>query len=451
MESMELDRKTKLQLRTQHWLFVLLLLVLAVLAGAVTRSYHKSWDVTLNGRNSLSEGGIAQLRKLKTPVEVTVYAGASTRIGDAVKAFFAPYQRLKPDLKIRFIDPDEQPTLARDAGIQQPGEAVVQIGKRSDHLRSYNEAVFINLLARLARDQDRLVMYLDGHGERKLEGEANFDYGQFGRQLASRGFQSAPLNLALAQEVPNNVSVLVLSSPRVDLLPAEQAKLKHYVERGGNLLWLVEPAPLHGLQPLSEQLGIVLSPGTIIDPQAQQKNVDPTIAIGAAYAEHHPLLQNFNLLTVFPLAREVTAQEDGSDWRATQLIQVAARGWVETGALDQPLAFNQGRDKQGPLNIAVALERTVNDRTQRAVVIGNENFLSNQYIGNGGNLDLGINSINWLAGDENQIAIQARATRDAQILLSDNTKLGMVIVFALLLPLGLLGAGIWVWWRRRKS
>jgi ABC-type uncharacterized transport system involved in gliding motility auxiliary subunit len=447
---MELDRKTKFQLSSHYWLFVALLLLLAGLLGAVTRTYHKSWDITLNGRNSLSPGSIAQLGKLKEPINVTVYAGASSRVGDAVKFFFAPYQRLKPDLKIKFIDPDEQPQLARQAGIQQPGEAVVQIGQRSDRLTSYNESAFINLLVRLARDQDRLVMYLDGHGERKLDGVANHDLGDFGAQLAKRGFKSAPLNLVLAQEVPHNISVLVIAGPRVDLLPTEVAKLKQYVQRGGNLLWLVDTEPLHGLQPLTEQLSIALTAGTVIDLQAKEMNADATIAVGAAYGQH-PMLQNFNLITLFPYAREVVPLDSESGWKATPLIQVAARGWLETGALDKPVAFDKGQDKPGPINIAVALQRTVEDRTQRVVVIGNGNFLANQFLGNGGNLDLGLNAINWLSGDDNFITIQPRVTQDAQILLTENTKRMLVIGYLFVLPLGLLLAGGLIWWRRRKS
>jgi len=447
---MELDRKTKLQLSSHYWLFVALLLLVAGLLGAVTRTYHKSWDITLNGRNSLSPGSIAQLSKLKEPINVTVYAGAKTRIGDAVKFFFAPYQRIKPDLKINFIDPDEQPQLARQAGIQQAGEAVVQIGQRSDRLTSYNESAFINLLVRLARDKDRLVMYLDGHGERKLDGVANHDLGDFGAQLAKRGFTSAPLNLVLAQEVPHNISVLVIAGPRVDLLPTEVAKLKQYVQRGGNLLWLVDTEPLHGLQPLTEQLSIALTAGTVIDLQAKEMNADATVAIGAAYGQH-PLLQNFNLITLFPYAREVVPLDSESGWKATPLIQVAARGWLETGALDKPVAFDKGFDKPGPINIAVALQRTVDERTQRVVVIGNGNFLANQFLGNGGNLDLGLNAINWLAGDDDFITIQPRATQDAQVLLSENTKRMLVTGFLFALPLGLLLAGGLIWWRRRKS
>ena len=446
---MEITRKTKLQFSAHYWLFVVLLLLVASLLGAATRLYHQSWDVTLNGRNSLSAGSIAQLEKLKDPIEVTVYAGAHTQISGSIKFFFAPYQRLKSDLKLHFIDPDEQPLLARQAGIQQIGEAIVQYGKRSDRLGSYNESAFMNLLVRLARDKERLVMYLDGHGERKLEGTANHDLGDFGMQLANRGFKSAPLNLVLAQEVPRNASVLLISNPQVDLLPIEIVKLKQFIQRGGNLLWLVDTGPLHGLLPLSEQLNIALTEGTVIDLEAKAINADATVSVGTTYGRH-PLLENFRLLTLFPYAREVLPLEN-TTWQATPLIQVAARGWLETGALDKPVAFDKGRDKSGPINIAVAQQRMVEDHMQRVVVIGNGHFLANQFLGNGGNLDLGLNAVNWLAGDDNLIAIQPRATQDAHILLTENTKRILVVGYLFLIPLGFLMLGGWVWWRRRKS
>ena len=70
-----------------------------------------------------------------------------------------------------------------------------------------------NLLQRLARSQERLVMYVDGHGEPKLDGQANFDLGDFGRQLGTKGFRIQALNLTVAPEVPDNASVLVITPP----------------------------------------------------------------------------------------------------------------------------------------------------------------------------------------------------------------------------------------------
>jgi ABC-type uncharacterized transport system involved in gliding motility auxiliary subunit len=446
---MELDRKTRFTLAFHHWVFIVLLLVLAGLLLALSRTYHASWDISFNARNSLSAGSSEFLKKLAGPVSITAYASPKSDVAKSIRDFLTPYERTKADIKLSFVDPSEQPQLARAAGIQMAGELVVEYGKRSEHLTTLNESSLTNLLMRLARDRERLVMYLDGHGERRLDGQANFDLGDFGAQLANRGFKIAPLKLTLAQEVPGNASMLVIASPRVDLLPAEVDKLKNFLERGGSLLWLMDAEPLHGLQPLAEQLGLVLTPGTIVDPEAQQMNAAATMAIGAAYARH-PLIGNLDLITVFPFARQIGVSESHGDWRVAPLVEVAPRGWVEQGPLDGPIAFDKGKDTPGPVGVAVALERGVDNRVQRVVVVGSGGFLSNQFLGNGGNLDLGVNMVNWLAGDENLITIQPRATRDADLKLGRTAMTLVALGFLIVLPLVLLVTGGLIWWRRRR-
>ena len=70
--------------------------------------------------------------------------------------------------------------------------------------------------------------------------------------------------------------MLVVSSPQIDLRKEEVAKLLAYVARGGNVLWLIDSGPLHGLQPLAEKLALTLTPGIVIDPQARQLNMPVT-------------------------------------------------------------------------------------------------------------------------------------------------------------------------------
>jgi hypothetical protein len=294
-----------------------------------------------------------------------------------------------------------------------------------------------------------MAFYLDGHGERKLDGMANHDLGDFGRKLEAKGFKTASLNLTLAQDVPDNASLLMIASPQVDLMPGEVEKLKKFLERGGNLLWLIDQEPLHGLQPLSEMLGLVLTPGTVVDPAAQQLNASPTIALGAVYGRH-PATLGFNLITAFPYARTIGFSE-GKAWQTTSLIEVAPQGWVETGKLDGTMAYDKNRDTPGPATIAIALERSVEDRSQRVIVVGNGGFLSNTYLGNGGNLDLGLNLFNWLAGDDSLITIPTKAAQDTSLNLSKSAAAVIAIGFLIALPLAFIAIGIGIGWRRRKA
>lgn len=450
---MHLNRKLRFQLQLQNSLFLLLFLALVGLLVYLSRDFQQQWDITQNHRNSLSLASQNILKQLAGPITVTSYATPQDpQQGDIrkiVREFIAPYQRVKPDLVLNFIDPAEQPQAARAAGIQINGEIVVEYQKRSEHLTTLNEQALTNLLMRLGRDNDRIVMYLDGHGERKLDGVANHDLGDFGTQLQSKGFKISGLNLAIAQDVPVNANLLVIANPQVDIFPGELDKIQRYLDQGGNLLWLIDQEPLHGLQPLAEKLGLILTPGTVVDPAAQQVKASPTWALGTTYAQH-PITQNFSLITVFPFSRQI-GQSEGNDWHTTPLIEVAQNGWIETGKLDGDLAFDKMREVAGPVNIGSAFEKSVEDKRQRIVVIGSGAFLSNTYLGNGGNLDLGVNIINWLTGDENLITIQPRATRDSSLILGKLPAALISLGFLIVLPLVLVVSGIMIWWRRRKQ
>ena len=75
---------------------------------------------------------------------------------------------------------------------------------------------------------------------------------------------------------------------------------------------------------------------------------------------------------------------------------------------------------------------------------------------NGGNLDLGVNMVNWLAGDDKLITIQPMPLKDINVTIPD-TKLGVVIAwivfhaFQYFIPLGMMIAGFVFWWKRRKA
>jgi hypothetical protein len=83
----------------------------------------------------------------------------------------------EPDIALAFIDPREQPKLAKEANVQVPGEMVVEYDGRREHLTTLDEQALTSMLTRLARNRERLVMFLDGHGERKPDGIANHDLG----------------------------------------------------------------------------------------------------------------------------------------------------------------------------------------------------------------------------------------------------------------------------------
>jgi ABC-type uncharacterized transport system involved in gliding motility auxiliary subunit len=102
------------------------------------------------------------------------------------------------------------------------------------------------------------------------------------------------------------------------------------------------------------------------------------------------------------------------------------------------------------MSLARQLELDGEQFEQRVAIIGDADFLSNRYLGNGSNLDIGVNLVNWLSHDDRLISISPRPAPDTRLELSRNSQLAIAIFFLLALPLGLLASGMRIWLKRRK-
>jgi len=76
--------------------------------------------------------------------------------------------------------------------------------------------------------------------------------------------------------------------------------------------------------------------------------------------------------------------------------------------------------------------------------------LSNAYIGNVGNLDMGLRMINWLIHDDRFINIPAKTAPDKSLQLSQTAVAVIGFGFLLIIPLLLLGTGLFIWRKRRQ-
>jgi ABC-type uncharacterized transport system involved in gliding motility auxiliary subunit len=262
--------------------------------------------------------------------------------------------------------------------------------------------------------------------------------------------------------IPQDTAVLVIAGPQTELLSGEVKLIRDYLAKGGNLLWLHDPGQLYGLQPVAQQLGIEFIPGIVVDPTTQLLGIgDPSFALINRYNDH-PIARDFNFMTIYPQASaiEYRATQNNEDGKVevSPFLQTVARSWSETGRLEGTISYDVDQEKLGPLTIGLAISKTLNDGDdepatiqQRIVVLGDGDFLSNAYLGNQGNQDMGYNILNWLSHDDQFIAIPVSVAPDRELVLSETTGAVIGLLFLIILPLLLLAAGIFIWLKRRKQ
>ncbi len=465
---MRVTRKSRLHIRIQNWSFVILFLAVIVLLAWLSTQYVYRADWTYGHRNSLSPASVTLLKTLKEPLRFTAFTPENPSLRDAIRRFVGKYQAVKPDTALTFVDPDTHPQETRRLGITTDGELVIGYQDRTEKITQINEVNVTNAIERIARAADRYVVFLTGDGERDPRGQHNFDLGDFGNQLTQKGFKIETLNLAATPAIPTNTSVLVIAGPQANLLPGSVNIIRGYVKHGGNLLWLGDPGPLYGLEPLARDLGVTFDKGTIVDPDSQLFGItNPTIILVAKYNPDDAITRDFNTATLFAGATAIETDAKNG-WQVNTFLKTLPRSWLETGKLQGDIKYDPARgDKKGPLAIGVSLTREVKvaatnvgkqsadtapqSMEQRVVVTGDGDFLSNAYLNNGGNLNLGLNMLNWLTHDDRFININPRPAPDLTLTLSKMAESVISLGFLFALPLFLLACGILIWSRRRRA
>ena len=450
-------------LQIQKFIFIILLLSVVGLVAWASQKYSVQFDWTAGQRNTISQSSIDLLHSMNDPVVVNVYLQDDPTLKTAVEEMLNRYKREKNNFNFKLINPDIDIELAQLDKVTRYGQVVIKYQGRSEIVSSLSEGTISSSLQRLTYNDQRSLVFIEGHNERKPSGKDNTDYGQFTTKLAIKNIASSTHHL-LKADLTDTIDVLVIASPEKPFLEGELDHKKKYIAQGGNLLWMMDPGAnsktLNGLSELASILNINFIDGIIVD-----NNINLRKTLGIQHPamipvlDYHPhaITKNLSYNTLFPLSRGII-MADGSEWKKSIIAQSMPQSWSESKDLTDGIVFDSSSgDITGPLPIVVALERKLDSNTanvdklsQRIIIAGDSDFLANNYIGVGANLTLGLSIIDWLNGDDDLINIEIKNAPDTKLLLDDTEIMIIGFGFFILLPAGLLFTGLFIWFIRRK-
>jgi hypothetical protein len=154
--------------------------------------------------------------------------------------------------------------------------------------------------------------------------------------------------------------------------------------------------------------------------------------------------------------------EKSEVWLTEEFLQTLPQSWLEVEPLQDKVVYDDTKgDLMGPITIGLSLARTleensntktsmIQNKQQRVVIIGDSDFITNQFIGYGGNLDLATQIFNWLSADDSLVGIKSNPAPDLVFEMSKALSMGLALFFLLGLPALLFITGLWIWARRQR-
>jgi ABC-type uncharacterized transport system involved in gliding motility auxiliary subunit len=439
--------------------YIVIVIAAVVVANILADRYNKSYDSTANKRYSLSDQTAKIVKGLKQNATIT-YFNQSTRFRDG-KDLLEQYANLSPKVQVKYVDPDKDPQLAREAGIRSLGTAVVQVGDKKEEAKSMTEEGITGAFIRDLKSKTRTVCFTSGSGEHQLDDSNREGLSHFKELLAKDNYETKSVDLLTKAEVPGDCTALVIAGPTKNYEQPEVNAIKNYVENGGRAFFMLDPplkigheeiADNDALTSLLQGWGVTLDKDLILDlnPLGQIAGLGPQVALVTHY-ESQPIVEQLRgTATGFPLARSLDVKN--TDKTSVQKLFDSSSTSLATSNLSSPAVnVNDPKNKKGPLTMAAAgTYNTGKENSQgRFVVVGSSTWAANRFIDFNGNNDLASNAVNWLSSDEDLISIRPKPQDDRRITMTARQVSWVRAVSQFVLPFAVVIVGVSVWWKRR--
>ena len=429
--------------------------IVALLAFLTTRQHLRS-DWTENKLYSLADQSEKIITGLNKEVKVIAFFKESEQKG--AQDLLDEYAYGSDFITVEFVDPDEQPQIARQYQVNQYNSLVIDSGEKKETIEELSEANLTNAIMKVTRDVEKTVYFLTGHGERSISEDGIETYKQAAEAIKNENYIVKKLNLfqqiRVGKGIPDSCTVLVIVSPKNNFFPAELDTIKKYIDNGGKTLVLLDPEHNEDVRSFFNYYHIKIGDDLVIEADMMRRIMSggPGTPLINDYDRSIHITKDFNnsINTIFPLTCSVMPMEDKGDYDIKDILKTSGNSWAESDFTKREVEFNEGKDIAGPVTIAVLVEKNIGDKKLGIAIFGDSDFAKNGYFKNQGNADLFLNTVNYLAEEEDLISIRPKEVDDRRVTLTQADVATIFWLVVVAIPLLVIIAGVVFYIKRGK-
>ena len=460
-------------------------IAIVVVLNVIASVTDATWDLTATNQFELSPQTTQVLAALREDVDVTGFVITTDeddlRYQATAEGFLRQFAKHAGNrLSYRFIDPELEPSTARELGVTgapallftSPATSV----RASIESGNFSEQDLLTAILRVTGERRHVVYFISGHGERSISDlrSTGDGLGLAAAGLRADGYEVRTLDLAARGGVPEDASLIVVAAPRTRLDAEEEGLITQWLADDGRALFLLDASSdvREASSGLLAAWGLEIVEGTIVDPERSVTGDARTLTphrdqyYGQTSITEGGVIIELLGSTLFPGATalrpsgEVASRIERDEpvpVRFEPLITTSAASWVAEGLDDQ--APDVGASGPHSIHLAVQASSPVTGGLTEAfdpavvrttfAVIGDADFASNRHFNDLSNADLFLNTVNWLLEDEALISVRSKQEVFRPLVLTSPEFDLVRYVSWFLLPALIAGIGVVAWWRRR--
>ncbi|NOZ85928.1 MAG: GldG family protein [Deltaproteobacteria bacterium] len=472
-----------------------------------SREYYRG-DWTSGSIYSMSKKAEKIIKGLKKNVKITVFLSQDDPAFDGVKELLARMAQASKRVSVEYLDQDRNRTRAKELlqkfKIYDLNAVVFECESRSHYVTSdqmvdYDmesassrprfrgfkaEQAFVSAILDVSQEKQVKVCFLQGFGERDSESIEPEGMGNSVEELKRANYKVQELDRAGAlKSKGRSCDVLVAAGPVKPYNKQMEAMFGNYLSAGGRLLLLLDPVPDRdqtaiektGLEKMLSELGVEVKEGVVVDPD-KATLLDPgTSFFVDTYGKAQAVkpLADRKIPVVLSQARAFGLADVPGGIKSKRLMDSSTSAWLEKDIAQEGMPKPGKGEEKGPLLLGLTLEGKmfqgnktkkadsdirVNGQKQgtkrsgdaRVAIVGDSDFAANWAVSNGGNLDLFLGLVHWLAEKGTEIEIQPKSPEQVHLALSDSQMMSLFWTVVVFMPIACVFLGVGVYLRRRR-